>query len=973
MVQIKKYGFISLLDLRTDIELSKKINFNTLYVFENLPEPSKNNVFRLTAVNNLTHYPFNFLVFPKDRMVKIVYDEKKFPKVHVNNLLKDYRLIVSSIIQYKASSILDILKLLSKSREKITPTKTNKISVIDLFIKIAENHSNHIALEHLNQKTTYKDLHHFSDKIAKYLIENFPSSSTNIVPILIKKSKQLIYCILGVLKSYHAYLPIDIEYPITRIIYMVKKIKSKFIILEKDNTKMLHILKQHKIRYVFIENIFTYNYSKKGAIKKNSTPHELFNVIFTSGSTGHPKGVMVKNESVVNLIENQKKAFEINLNTRVLSFSATGFDAFTSELFTVITAGATLVLPDNKNDLVGMGLFDFLKNKKITLVTLPPSVLSTLPHKKRLPDLKVMVIAGEAPWKTLVQNWSGRNIKLMNAYGPTETTVCATINTSLNFNSATNIGWPLKNMHVYIMDSNKNILPPGAIGEIYIHGRGLSLGYINDKKLTNNSFLKINLNNKTTTLYKTGDIGAFEYDASIRYIGRKDNQIKLNGYRIELDEISKILLSLNIVKTCAVLSKEVAQGVITLTAIIVPQNYIKAKEKKILSQIFKEARQHLPHYMIPSKVILLNEMPMTPNKKIDYALLKKISDEKNLTEIPNAALESRADIHVLLDIWKSVLNVSSVDHNASFFHSGGTSLLAALLIAKINENFLINIGTESIFMHETFTTFSDYIKKQLQCSRHFKNIKKHSIPNPIVLLRENSGNINLFLIHPVGGNIFWYANLAKYTSHTFSLYAIRDPGLIKKKLYFSSIEEMSAFYLSMIRKIQKRGPYYIGGASYGATIAVEIAHQLSAQGEKINFIGLFDGWALYPDEINSQDFMQKNMWRQYKEMKNLDKKSQHLLSPYVNLHWHRANLLVQYKIKYIDQILTLFKAKTMMPVLKPLDCPDNYWRKYAKKLITYSIPGSHETMFYHNNVKELAKVLSHCIKQPILRDLKGDR
>jgi amino acid adenylation domain-containing protein/non-ribosomal peptide synthase protein (TIGR01720 family) len=964
MRSMQKYGFVSLLDLRKDTELSNRVDFNTLYVFENIPKPDEKILFRLYDVNNFTHYPFNFIVFPQDRLIKIIYDSNKFCREHIHNISRDYSVILSSILAGENPKIFDILKLLGNTRLKNINKKPSKISVIDLFQKVVSEYPRHIALEHSNHKITYQDVDIYSNTVAAYLAERPRLLKTNIVPVLINKSEALIYCILGILKSNNAYSSIDVEYPAERIIYMVKKLKSNFIITQKKNIKFCKALIKNKINIIFIEDILenSKNDTRPRNINSHKTKHSaLFNIVFTSGSTGNPKGVMVKHESVINLIKNQISAFEINPNTRVLSFSSIGFDAFTSEFFTSITTGATLVLPETKDDLIGTGLFKFLKEKCINVVTLPPSVLSTLPKKTELPHLQVLVIAGESPWKDLVQKWTRPNLKLINAYGPTEATVCSTMNTTLDYNNPTNIGYPLQNTNVYVMDQHNNVLPPGAVGELCIAGIGISLGYINDKKLTNRSFLKVPLNKETITLYRSGDIGTQEKDGSIRYIGREDQQVKINGCRIELNEISKVLLSFDIIKECVVLPKKISQAISTLVAIIVPTKLSKKNGSQVIDKVLKEAAKKLPNYMIPSKIILLDKMPITPNKKIDYTALQLVTTTEGKEETSKISVENRADIYVLLDIWKSVLNVTNIDYRVSFFHSGGNSLLAALLISKINETFLTNIGLESIFMHETFLSFSNYIKQHIRTKRHIST-NSSGIPDPIVLLKKNPGDKKLFLIHPVGGNIFWYANLSKYISDNFSLYGIQDPGLITKKLYFSSIEEMSEYYLLMIQKIQTHGPYYIGGASYGATVAFEMAQQLSAKGEKINFIGLFDGWAVYPDEINSQAFMQENMWRQYGEMKKLDKKSRYLLAPYVNLHWHRANIFVKYKLQPIDQTLILFKAKEIMPVLKPIDVPDNHWKKYTNSLVTYSVPGSHETMFYMDNVKKLASILSFCIK-----------
>jgi thioesterase domain-containing protein len=232
--------------------------------------------------------------------------------------------------------------------------------------------------------------------------------------------------------------------------------------------------------------------------------------------------------------------------------------------------------------------------------------------------------------------------------------------------------------------------------------------------------------------------------------------------------------------------------------------------------------------------------------------------------------------------------------------------------------------------------------------------------NPIICLQPYGTKTPLFLIHPVGGTVFWFSHLAKLLGNTRPVYGIQDPSIDLKKIFLESIEEMAEFYLASIQKILPQGPYLIGGASFGATVAIEISRQLSSRGEDAQAILVLDGWGVYPNQLVDNNYFRQSMLRQHIELKE-DFKRYGIPSPEIlfEIQWYRLNLLWKYHLDLIQHPLVLFKAKEIMPAFADIDAPFNHWEHFTNKAIqTILVPGNHETMFQDPHVEELAKAMT---------------
>ena len=304
-----------------------------------------------------------------------------------------------------------------------------------------------------------------------------------------------------------------------------------------------------------------------------------------------------------------------------------------------------------------------------------------------------------------------------------------------------------------------------------------------------------------------------------------------------------------------------------------------------------------------------------------------------------------------------VLETNQIGLNDNFFEAGGGSLLALKLISLIKERFGVTVKIRDIYEYPT-------IKSQIILIKKIKRLKENktslSLPNPIICLHSHGSNTPIFLIHPIGGTIFWFSKLARILNCNRPVYGVQDPSIDLEEIVLNSIEEMAEFYLKHIKEIQPQGPYLIGGASFGATVAIEIAHLLKQENEHTMALFILDGWGIYPNTLLDDNYFKTSMLRQHAEL--LSDFQKYGLPPpetLLKIQWFRLNLLWKYQVKLIECPIALFKSEEILPAFKEIDAPLNHWENFSNNLITpYRVPGNHETMFQEPHVHVLRDKIS---------------
>ena len=574
--------------------------------------------------------------------------------------------------------------------------------VHQLFEQQVEVTPDAIALVSSSASLTYHELNEQANQLAHYLCAHGVGPES-LVGVCLKRSFQMIVAMLAILKAGGAYVPLDPVYPKERLRYMLEDAGLALLLTSQD---LVHNLPNHDttVRCLETDADVIAEHSKDNPLS-GVTEKNLAYMIYTSGSTGKPKGVLVQHRGVPNLAKAQASVFAVRPDSRVLQFASISFDASVSEVFKTLLAGAQLYVDTEDHLLSGPDLIRLLREQAISVVTLPPSVLSTL-KVEELPALETLVVAGETCPPDVVARWS-RGRRFLNAYGPTEITVCATIAECDDCGGRLPIGWPMSNTWVHVLNSNLQNVAIGEAGELYLGGVGIARGYHNRPELTAEKFIPNPFGNEPgSRLYRTGDWGCYLPDGEIEFLGRIDDQVKIRGFRIELAEIELTLTRHAGVKTCVVVAREDARGEKQLVAYVIGK-WEKALEGAELRTYLKE---RLPEYMIPAAFVTLEHLPLSPNGKIDRNALPAPT---RVTPNADTGYEAaRTTLEKLLArLWREILCVEHIGLRDKFFEIGGDSLKAARFLNRLQEELGEVVYIVALFDAPTVAELASYLEE----------------------------------------------------------------------------------------------------------------------------------------------------------------------------------------------------------------------------------------------------------------------
>ncbi|WP_141554442.1 non-ribosomal peptide synthetase, partial [Xenorhabdus kozodoii] len=534
----------------------------------------------------------------------------------------------------------------------------------------AAQHPDNLAAVFEDHTLSYGELNRRANQLAHHLI-GLGVRPDDRVAICVERSLEMVVGLLAVLKAGAAYVPLDPDYPADRLAYMLDDAAPVVLLTQASLVATLR-----SDRPTVQLDTVSFDGSATNNPDAGVLPHHLAYVIYTSGSTGLPKGVMVEHRGLYNLTQAQIAAFHITAHSRLLQFASFSFDACISEIATTLCQGACLILASREALLPGEALMSTLKTQAITHVTLPPVAAGALTPGAELPDLSVLVLAGEACSSALVRRWATGQRIIINAYGPTESTVCATLSPcDPQKESAPPIGRPIVNTQIYILDPHGQPVPRGVAGEIYIGGVGVARGSLNRPELTAERFLADPFAAKPgARLYKTGDLGRWLPDGNIDYLGRNDFQVKLRGFRIELGEIEARLTQCDGVREAVVIAREDEPGQKRLVAYLRPED----GAERVPTALREQLSQYLADYMLPSAFVALDSFPLTPNGKLDRKALPA-PDLAAVATRDYAAPVGEREI-ALSQIWQNLLGLEQVSRHDHFFELGGHSLMIVSLI-----------------------------------------------------------------------------------------------------------------------------------------------------------------------------------------------------------------------------------------------------------------------------------------------------
>jgi amino acid adenylation domain-containing protein len=770
------------------------------------------------------------------RRVTLNYNIDLFEGETIARMLSHYMNLLEAIVQTPELKIFQLPFLIPSERslliDKWNSTQTSypfHKSIPSCFEAQVEKTPQAVAVIDDGAELTFEQLNQRANQLAYYLRELGVGKET-LVGVCLNRSIDLFIVFMGILKAGGAYVPLDPTYPQERLAFMLLDSATPYLITQRSLVDHLSV---HNTRMVYLDEVcHQIAEHSESNLPEHPEMDQLAYVIYTSSSTGTPKGVLGLHRGTLNRLHWMWERYPFHPDEICCQKTAISFVDSIWEIFGPLLRGIPVVVIPNEAVRDIELLIRTLNMNHVTRIVLVPSFLKAMLENypqvgSLLPNLRFWVSSGEALALDLVNKFHELlpERTLLNLYGSSEAAAdCTFYETRYPESHQTiPIGRPIANTQVYLLDAHKQLVPLGVPGEIYIGGEGVARGYLNRPVISADRFIPdpfIKASDKR--LFRTGDLGRYLPDGNIEYLGRNDRQVKIHGYRVELGEIERVLRETPGIFDATVISHKDSTGDISLIAYIVARPKIKPN----LLDLRTYLRQKLPAFMLPANIVVLDQLPLLPNGKIDLKSLPTPDIAPvNVGEYvaPSTGIERE-----LVQIWENLLNKNPIGVTQNFFDLGGHSLLAVSLFAQINRLFDKHLPLNTIFEGPTIKHLAEVIA----------NHSVRAIWSSLVPIQPNGYKPPLFFVHPFGGDVTGFNLWAKHLGNDQPFYGLRARGLDGIQEPLSSIEEMASVYLDELRLVQPRGPYYLGGYCIGGVIAFEIAQRLNRQGEQVAMLAI---------------------------------------------------------------------------------------------------------------------------------------
>ena len=985
-------------ELNPERSLSYSPLFQVMFVLQNAPG-------RAGQLLGLTEAPvqleaetaqFDLLLSVVEKDGKLIgswnYNTDLFDAATIERMTAHFQTLLEGIVDNPQQPIAQLPLLTTDEREQLlvewNDTDTDYPGdkyIHSLFEEQVERNPDAVAVVFEDRQLNYRELNNRANQLAHYL-RKLGVGADIVVGLCVERSVEMVVGLLGILKAGGAYLPLDPTYPEERLHFMLQDTQAPVLLTSKN---LVTRLPEYDTQVVCLD---TYWDAIAQESQKNLVTgvnlENLGYVIYTSGSTGKPKGVSMTQLALCNLIWWQLQNTLVSSQAKTLQFSPISFDVSFQEIFSTLSSGGTLVLIAEELRRDTRALLNLLKKQTVERLFLPFVALQQLAevaeNTELIPDsLREIITAGEQLQITpaIFHLFSKLdNARLSNHYGPSESHVVTafTLNGSVKtWPLLPPIGRPIANTQIYILDSHLQPVPIGVPGELYIGGFCLARGYLNRPELTTEKFIPNPFGHEEgTRLYKTGDLARYLVDGNIEYLGRIDNQVKIRGFRIELGEIEAVLAQVPGIRETVVIGREDIPGDKRLVAYVVPQ-----QEQLRSSELRSFLQERLPNYMMPSAFIFLDTLPLTPSGKVDRRALPA-PDGSSIQLDTHFVPPSNPTEERLAAIWADVLGVDRVGIHDNFFELGGHSLLALRLFAKIEQGFGRIFPLATLFEAPTVKDLANIIDQKQIAARSY-----------LVPIQPKGSKRPLFLLHAKGTSVLVYRNLANYLGTERPIYGIQPQGLNGEVEMLTTVEEMAAYYIQEIQKIQPIGPYLLGGYSFGGELAFEMSRQLHQQGEKVDKLILLDSNG--PNSSKRLPFSQRiiihlnnliekkhnyviekvldwKRWLQSDLQRNFQKLSAKVFQNSnipLSLRLHKTiearNLQARrnYQPQFYPGKVILMRTEGTRGGKVGLE-RDKYlgWKDLVgEEIDVYSVPGHHLSMLEEPHVRQLAEAVKSCL------------
>ncbi|MFI8723452.1 amino acid adenylation domain-containing protein [Bacillus altitudinis] len=799
-----------------------------IVVFENVPAAKKDEQESLLGftvedmnVYEKSNYDLNLLASPGEQLqLKLAFNQRAFDPAFVRKLKDQLTLLIKGAIKHPDQSVHTLTLVTKQEKQRMLEEwnapelEHDQLYLTKWFEHNVRKQPNAVALSAGDHTMTYAELNEQANRLARHLQKNGVGHQT-VTAILAERTPELIVSLLAVLKAGATYVPIDPDYPESRIQYMLKDSGATHLLTHSSFISQTRSL-AFDGTYLFADDQEILLMSSENLPLEAGLDDTAY-IMYTSGTTGQPKGIMTTHSNIARVVKNTNYLTILETDT-LLSLSNSVFDGFTFDVYGALLNGAKLVLPQ-KETILDMGkLTELIKGEHISVMFVPTALFHLLVDEGTdwMRGVRKVLFGGERASVQHVRkafDVMGKG-RLLNVYGPTESTVFATyypIDEAIPLEShSIPIGKPLNQTGAYILSEHRQLQPIGMVGELCLSGKGLAKGYLNRPDLTKQVFIPHPFASGER-LYRTGDLAYFREDGLIEYAGRVDDQVKIRGHRIELTEIEANLLMHPGVKQAVLLADHDETNHTRLLAYITCDDAWKGKLDDIKSRL----KERLPAYMLPHELIELENLPLTPNGKVDKRQLPKpeAPQGNRRVKLPANEVEQK-----LLVMWREVLEREDISTDDHFFELGGHSLKAMSLLSKVSKEFEVQVPIHLLFETPTIEALSHYIQHQDGETAGY-------------LVFNESQTSTVFALPPLPGYGFIYQEAAK---------TLDDVRLVA--FDFIETNNRMAQYVQHIQHLQPKGPLTLMGYSGGCYLAFELVQALEQVGRTVEKVIMIDSY-----------------------------------------------------------------------------------------------------------------------------------
>ncbi len=689
----------------------------------------------------------------------------------------------------------------------------------------AVHYSSAIALRFKSQHFTYAELNQRANQLAHFLAQKGIRSGDRVA-VCIQPSLEIGVCLLGILKAGGVYVPLDPTHPANRLTMILEDTDATVLLTQAPLLSGL----PKGIQTICLDRDWD---SIQPFPTRNPDIEILLDqtayIIYTSGTTGMPKGVAASHRNLVNYILATQDRLGFDRYDVMPAIARFTFSISLFEVLSPLAASGTLVILEREHILDFERLTQTLE--QLTMLHTVPSLMRQLliyiqDHKLDLTKfhcLKHVFTGGDTVAPDLLETLKNvfQNANVAVLYGCSEvSSLCATYPVPRNrVITKSRVGKPFNNVSLRLYDLDQNLVPIGVAGEIYVGGAGVTSGYLNREDLTQEKFVTID----RQRFYRTGDLGRFDPNGNLEFLGRADFQIKLRGIRIELGDIEAALRRAPSVSEGVVMAHQLPDGEKSLVAYLVLEQELDSP----IEPIRQFLQANLPDYMVPAAFVVLDEMPLNPNRKVDRRALP-LPTAENVVNLKTFVLPGNEWEQKLIEIWEAVLGIHPIGVTDRFLDLGGHSLLATQIVQRIEQTYQRKLPVITFFQAPT-------IREQAT------SLQQDSIVvSSIVPIQPKGSKPPLFGIHLMGRGFEFYRPLAKHLGEDQPLYGLTSQMLDDEEMPPNEVAALADHYIQNLRSLQPNGPYRLVGISFGGVVAFEMAQRLHAQGQTVSLLGVFD-------------------------------------------------------------------------------------------------------------------------------------